>query len=428
MVLAPPPWNSYLLVERCCWFVRCAKPLAVQQAGDECSSSVDPKKRDTSTTALWTKDAQGVTVGDTTLTLNWIWVGLGVTFVLLAFTFIPDLKSFLRRRSEKRRGNYFDGDGRHRPRENSQRQVPQAVPMVTYAEVKNEYDRRHQLWLQSTHQARSRLHVLNALDYRQMDAGELLEHATDEERGNLKVILGIDAGSRPTAIVDALRKAGSHGLMSAIRGGHVPYEEVVKDVAKKLGAKALGEKMSAADLEKHAVGAAIEQMLAKASPEERQALLTELAKGQTTSSSGLMTATGGLVLANLSGFGLYMAASSSLAAITGAVGLTLPFAVYTGLSSVLGVVTGPVGWATVALVAIFKLGGTEYKKTVPGVIAIASCRARLIASREAEMDKLHKQLADLEHVGQRLSVLALFVARMGEAGQRHSVPRSSVPW
>lgn len=299
--------------------------------------------------------------------------------------------------------------------------------MATYAEVKSEYDRRYQRWQQSSHQAKSRQHMLRALDYRQMDASELLEHATDEERGNLAVILGVDTGSRPAAIVAALRKAGSHGLMSAIRGGHVPYEKVVKDVAKKLGAKVLAEKMSAADLEKHAVGAAMEQMLAKASPEERKALLTELAKGQASSSSGLMTATGGLVLANLSGFGLYMAASSSLAAITGAVGLTLPFAVYTGLSSVLGVVTGPVGWATVALVAVYKLGGAEYKKTVPGVIAMASCRARLMANREAEMDKLQKQLADLEHARQRLSALELFLARMAET-QKHSVPRSSVPW
>lgn len=357
-----------------------------------------------------------------------MWVGLGMGVMLLAATYIPNLLSFLRRRSERSLGNHFVGDGAYRRREAPSDRVSQAVPMATYAEVKKEYERRDQLWQQSKNQVLSRLRVLNALDYRQMGAGDLLEHATDEERGNLAVILGVNAGAGPSAIVDALRKAGSHGVMSAIRGGHVPYEEVVKDVARKLGAKAAGEKMSAADLEKQAVGAAMEQMLAKASPEERKAMLAELAKGQATSSTGLMTATGGLVLANLSGFGLYMAASSSLAAITGAVGLTLPFAVYTGLSSVLGVVTGPVGWAALALAAIVKFGGAEYKKTVPGVIAVASCRARLIASREEEMDKLRKQQAVLEGNGQRLSVLASFLAGMERAGTERSVPRSSVPW
>lgn len=357
-----------------------------------------------------------------------MWSGLGISALLFALTFVPRLLSFMRRKSERSLGNHFVGEGRHRPRETPLDQVPHAVPMATYAEIKTEYERRHQHWQQSTHQVLRRLRVLNALDYRLMGAGDLLEHATDEERGNLAVILGVNAGAGPSAIVDALRKAGSHGLMSAIRGGYVPYEQVVKDVARKLGAKVVAEKMSAADLEKYAVGAALEQMLAKASPEAREAMLAELAKGQATSPTGLMTATGGLVLANLSGFGLYMAASSSLAAITGAVGLTLPFAVYTGLSSVLGVVTGPVGWAALALAATVKFGGAEYKKTVPGVIAIASCRARLIAAREEEMDKLHKQQAVLEQTGQRLSVLATFIARMEEAGKERSVPRSSVPW
>ena len=102
----------------------------------------------------------------------------------------------------------------------------------------------------------------------------------------------------------------------------------------------------------------MEQMLAKASPADRGALLAELSKEQARSSTGL-TATGGLVMANLSRFGLYMADSSSLTAISGAVGLTLPFAVYPGRSSVLGFVTGPVGWAALALAAVFKFGGAE---------------------------------------------------------------------
>lgn len=361
-------------------------------------------------------------------TLNSFWLWLGIGAVLLALAFGTGLWNYLQMRKNRNLGNHFVGEGRHQLREAPPNGSPQAVPMATYAEVKKEYERRNQVWHESKNKVLARLRTLERLDYREMDAGSLLEYATAEERGNLAVILGIGAATEPSAIVDALRKAGSNGLMSLMRGGHVPYEEVVKDVARKLGAKGGDETTAAAELEKQAVGAAMEQMLAKASPEERKAMLAELAKGQATSSTGLMTATGGLVLANLSGFGLYMAASSSLAAITGAVGLTLPFAVYTGLSSVLGVVTGPVGWAALALAAIFKFGGAEYKKTVPGVIAIASCRARLIASREDEMDKLRRQQAVLEGNGHRLSVLASFLAGMERAGTERSVPRSSVPW
>ena len=51
-----------------------------------------------------------------------------------------------------------------------------------------------------------------------------------------------------------------------------------------------------------------------------------------------------LTAANLSGFGVYVLATSTLGAITGAIGLTLPFAAYTGLSSVISTDLDPVGW------------------------------------------------------------------------------------
>jgi len=353
---------------------------------------------------------------------------MGIGVVLLALAYAPMLPSLLERRRRRKLGNHFVGEGGHRSLEAKPAEASRAVPMATYAEVKREYERRHEIWLRSQYQVEARRGELVQMDYQNMPAVDLLKHATDEERGNIAVILGIGTEADPAAIVDALRKAGSHGLMSAMRGGHVPYEEVVKDVARKLGAKGSSQSNSAAELERQAVGAAMEHMLAKASPEGRKAMLAELARGQATSSTGLITATGGLVLANLSGFGLYLAASSSLAAITGAVGLTLPFAVYTGLSSALGVVTGPVGWAALALAAIVKFGGAEYRKTVPGVIAVASCRARLIAAREEEMEKLHKRQVVLEEGSRRLSVLAAFVAEMERVGTERSVPRTSVPW
>lgn len=354
----------------------------------------------------------------------WVWVGIGVA--LLALTFAPTLLQ--RRRSKRNLGNHFLGQGRHQPREALPDDLPRAIPMATYVEVKKEYARRHQLWHASKNQCQGRLSELDDLDFRLMDVDKLLEHATSEERGNVAAILGLDATATPASVIESLRKAGSNSVMSYMRGSPVAYEEVVKDVAVKLGAKGLGQTSIAAELEKQAIGAAMEKMLAKASPEERKAILAELAKGQGISSAGLMTATGGLVLAHLSGFGLYMAASSSLAAITGAIGLTLPFAAYTGLSSILAAATGPAGWALLALVAIFKFGGAEYKKTIPGVMAIATCRARLIACREDDMEKLRRQQAALEESGHRLSILASFVAGMERSGTGHSVPRSSVPW
>jgi uncharacterized protein YaaW (UPF0174 family) len=51
-----------------------------------------------------------------------------------------------------------------------------------------------------------------------------------------------------------------------------------------------------------------------------------------------------LTIANLSGFGLYIMASTVVGGLTSILGITLPFAIYTGMSSVLSVITGPIGW------------------------------------------------------------------------------------
>lgn len=51
-----------------------------------------------------------------------------------------------------------------------------------------------------------------------------------------------------------------------------------------------------------------------------------------------------LTVANLSGFGLYLMASTMVGGLTSILGITLPFVFYTSMSSVLSVITGPVGW------------------------------------------------------------------------------------
>jgi uncharacterized protein YaaW (UPF0174 family) len=83
---------------------------------------------------------------------------------------------------------------------------------------------------------------------------------------------------------------------------------------------------------------------------------------------------GVLTAAQLSGFGVYMLATSSLGAITGAMGITLPFAAYTTVTSALGVIVGPVGWIGAGLLALFTLGGREYKKLIPAIIYVSMLR------------------------------------------------------
>ena len=71
---------------------------------------------------------------------------------------------------------------------------------------------------------------------------------------------------------------------------------------------------------------------------------------------------GALTAARLSGFGVYLLASTSLSALTTAASLTLPFAVYTTMSSAIAVIIGPAGWGAAALYVIWKLTGPNYKR------------------------------------------------------------------
>lgn len=52
-----------------------------------------------------------------------------------------------------------------------------------------------------------------------------------------------------------------------------------------------------------------------------------------------------VVTGELSGFGIYLATTTGLGAISSAIGVTFPWAVYQGATTALGVVLGPIGWA-----------------------------------------------------------------------------------
>lgn len=66
-----------------------------------------------------------------------------------------------------------------------------------------------------------------------------------------------------------------------------------------------------------------------------------------------ITVLGGIGIAQCSGFGIYLLASSTAAAITGAFGITLSFAFYTAMSGFIKFAIGPVGFL-LAAIPLFK--------------------------------------------------------------------------
>lgn len=303
-----------------------------------------------------------------------------------------------------------------------------AVPMVSAHDLRQEYERRVQEWRSEAQQLSREQAWLLQLAYEQMPAELVLYRASHEELSNLAKILEVSPATSPANLVFELRQTGSHTVATKVRGRPVDYEEVVADVASRFGAEGPLPRGSEALLERAAVTAALEKILANAAPAKRGELLAEIAKAQGVPTAVLLGASGALIAANLAGFGLYVGASTALGAVTGAMGITLPFVVYTGMSSVIAVAIGPVGWAVVAASAvIYQLGKPDYKKTAPGVLAIASVRARLIAERDAQFTDVTHRWRLLEKRANRLGVLRKFLVDIQRRPEQ-LVPSSTVPW
>lgn len=88
----------------------------------------------------------------------------------------------------------------------------------------------------------------------------------------------------------------------------------------------------------------------------------------------LLLGGGAIALAKMSGFGVYLMASTVLGGLTNALGLTLPFAVYVGMSQAIALVLGPVGWAALAGGVVWTLNQPNWEKLTLGVIYVSLLR------------------------------------------------------
>lgn len=306
-------------------------------------------------------------------------------------------------------------------------------PTMTISQITQEYERRRAIVDKWTARVEERIAQLEGRKYEQLDVENLLAIASDEEKRNLAAIVGLKDVEAPDRLCLAIRSAGSHSVAAAYRElrGREPgatYEVVASDVARKLGCRNLAKTASIADVERAAIEVAYAKLLEHAAPAERTALVSSVVKDQDSSVTGLATAAGALTVAHLSGFGLFTAASSSVAALTGALGVTLPFAAYTGLSTVLATVTGPIGWAALAGWAVHKFGAANYRITIPAVLAVSAIRARLMAERDIELSSLRReQKGDLATAVLRLNGLHDFLVSVGRYDSADLIPIARIP-
>lgn len=79
-------------------------------------------------------------------------------------------------------------------------------------------------------------------------------------------------------------------------------------------------------------------------------------------------------VAEISGFGAYLLASTVLGSLTNVLGITLPFAVYTGMSQMIALILEPVGWTTLAGGILFTLNQPNWNRLTLAVVYISMLR------------------------------------------------------
>jgi uncharacterized protein YaaW (UPF0174 family) len=72
-----------------------------------------------------------------------------------------------------------------------------------------------------------------------------------------------------------------------------------------------------------------------------------------------------MALGSLTGFQIYLVATTTVGALTSTLGITLPFVIYTGLTRAIGIALGPISCALLGVTVLFQLNRTNWSRLVP---------------------------------------------------------------
>ena len=186
---------------------------------------------------------------------------------------------------------------------------------------------------------------------------------------------------------------GANSFMTILRFGQgVLYEEVLEDVASKLGVKFL-KSDSVREREQKVLLHLLQKSFNEMSEEERKNFAQEfnITNLYTYTPEAL---TGAFqIIFRAGGFQSYkltlIVANSVMKAIFGR-GLTL--AGNAALMRIASVATGPIGWAVLGLWTALDIAGPAYRVTIPAVIQVALLREQLKAKKENLLKELEEEL------------------------------------
>jgi uncharacterized protein YaaW (UPF0174 family) len=222
---------------------------------------------------------------------------------------------------------------------------------------------------------------------------KLLNGSDDSVRECLAKILGTDKTS-VSKLMERLAYL-SQDLIRRSFGSRPTYDEIVITACRKLS---LSRPASSYQGEKDIAIHCFKEMYQKLSPIQREEYEAALKKQSETlqhlnpSFTPSMLSAGAIIAARTSGFGVYLAASTLVGAITHTIGIRLPFIFYTTMSSTIAAFLGPIGWLAVGSMVVNTIFGADFSKVTQGIILIASLRAESELKWEKSLIEAREQL------------------------------------
>lgn len=208
----------------------------------------------------------------------------------------------------------------------------------------------------------------------------LLAHSSPEHRQALSKLLDCP-GDSPAALAEGFQRHGLDlfGRFRRPRNLAPSYSEIVCKLAEKLKVRTASS-ITLKDLEVAIAKSVFKSGWRKLGKDQRRTLEETLERtANAFDKTGAITQAGSvfaaLTAAQLSGFGVYLMASTSLAFVSGAVELTLPFVVYSTVSSAIAVIIGPAGWLGAGVLAVWKLTRPSHKRLISAVAFMTMLRA-----------------------------------------------------
>lgn len=209
---------------------------------------------------------------------------------------------------------------------------------------------------------------------------EIVSSATEEQRQNLAELIGSGFGNSSEVLCSHIRYLRSGGIGQFFC--HSPWKQIVTDVADKLGINwpevldgRAWHELPTYEIEDAIVVKQFQNMWEQLTLEQRQQTLVSLRQETDAPQlEGFLIGGGAMLTAKMSGFGVYMMASTVLGSLTGALGITLPFAVYIGMSRTISLILGPVGWVALAGGILFSLNQPNWNRLALSVIYVSMIR------------------------------------------------------